>query len=138
MATQQTTDDQVFTQVFSLADADMVPVDGSGSPVAVTVVDSTGADVSKWVNVVQDSTNPLKFVYSRKPDTDGTQPQDLAFTSIGTATVNGAPSEFRQDLMFTPGAATSLTATITTGAAVPVGSGSGPAEQPPVVQEQAP
>lgn len=135
MATQQTTDDQVFTSVFSLADSDLVPVDGSDSPVTVTVVDPTGADVSKWVNIQQDAANPLKFVYSRKSDTDGTQPQDLVFTAIGTALVNGIPEEFRSDLMFTPGVAKTLTALVTSGpAATPAPSseaGNGEANQVP-------
>ena len=127
MAATEVTDDQVITQLFSLADTDQVPVDDAAFPVSVTVVDATGADVSKWINVAQDSANPLKFVYSRKAD-DGTQPQDLAFTSVGTATVNGAPTEFKSDFMFTPGAATSLTSLITVGAAAPV--------EPPVAQQQ--
>ena len=107
------TDDQKFTQLFSPADADQIPVPAGSAAVTVTVQDAAGNDVSKWVDVQQDPTNPLQYTYRRKPNADGTQPAQLDFSAVGTSTVNGTPVTFKTDLSFVPGAPATLTATTT-------------------------
>ena len=139
MARQTVTDDQIITLTFALTDADKVAVEGSSAPVVVTTVDDSGADVSKWINVAQDSADPLKFVLSRKPNDDGSQPQEISFSSIGTLQV-GAQTKTRQDdYLYTPGAPENLSSTVVIGAApVPAsGDASAGAEGAAQVQQQA-
>lgn len=106
----QATDDQKFTQRFAAADADFVP-DGNIAPVTVTFQDAQGNDLSKWLEATPDPADPLLFSYTRKPNTDGTQPATLDFVAVGTATVNGQPITVKTPMTFVPGAAVNLTAT---------------------------
>ncbi len=122
MARQTVTDDQVITLTFALTDGDKVAVEGNSAPVVVTTVDDAGADVSKWISAVQDSADPLKFVLSRKPNDDGTQPQEISFSSIGTLQVGGEAKTHQDDYLYTPGAPENLSSTVVIGAA-PVAAG---------------
>ena len=151
MARTTVTDDQAITTTFALTDADKVAVEGNPAPVVVTTVDDAGADLSKWIGVAQDAANPLKFVTTRKSNDDGTQPQEIPFSLIGTLQVNGQTKTHQDDYLYTPGVPENLSSTVVIAAAPSTGgasgssttsgqgsSGAAPVEQPPGVQEQTP
>lgn len=122
----QTTDDQRFVQVFAPADADNIP-DGATAAVTVAVQDAAGNDLSKWIDVQADPANPARFTYTRKPS-DGTQPAQLDFVAVATATLGTEQATLSTGFSFTPGAPTALTAVTSTeplaAAAAPVEGGS--------------
>ena len=135
MARQTVTDDQVITLTYALTDADKVAVEGTSAPVVVTTVDDAGADVSRWIAVAQDSTDPLKFVLSRKPNDDGTQPQEIPFSSVGTLQVGTQTKTRQDDYLYTPGAPENLSSTVVIGAAPVAGDAAGNSAS---VQQQTP
>ena len=135
MARQTVTDDQEIILTYDMTDADKVAVEGTTAPVVVTTVDDSGTDVSQWINAAQDSVNPLKFVLSRKPNDDGTQPQEISFSSIGTLQVGGQTKTHQDDFLYTPGVPENLSSTVVIGSPPVVGGGDSAVN--PAPQQQA-
>ena len=83
----------------------------------------------------QDVVNPLKFVTTRKSNDDGTQPQEIPFSLIGTLQVGGEAKTHQDDYLYTPGVPENLSSTVEIGAApvagTPDGAGSAVQQQTP-------